>query len=96
MEMNTNSTRYGFVGLYNIAKHCTYLREGFDAVLETMADISSQQQREQLIIKSMGKDTTQSMLMHQKGLFKSTNFRLASLNSRIQSITSLVRIADYP
>jgi hypothetical protein len=94
MKMTTNS--YDFVGLYNIAKYCTYLREGFDAVLETMADISSQHQREQLIIKSLEKDTTQSMLMHQKGLFKSTNFRLASLDSRIQSIINLVRIANYP
>jgi hypothetical protein len=96
MVMNTNSTRYDFVGLYNIAKHCTYLREGFDAALETMADITSQHQREELIIQCPEKDTTRSMLSHQKGLFKSTSLRLGSLNSRIQSIISLVGFANYP
>lgn len=93
--MNMNTTRYDFVGLYNIAKHCTYLREGFDSVLETMTDISIQHQRVQLKIDPRERDNVQSMLMHEKGLFKSVSFRVDSLNSRIQSIISLVCDAYY-
>src|SRR6266487_4222454 len=94
MQKDAISTRYDFVGLYNIAKYCTYLKEGFDAILETVAEISCQ--HEQLTMASPEKADTKSAFMHQKGLFKSANLRLASLNSRIQNIIDLVCTARNP
>jgi hypothetical protein len=61
-----------------------------------MTDISAQHQRAELTANPLDRDSIQSMIIHEQGLFKSANFRVVSLNSRIQNIISLVRIAYYP
>jgi len=84
----TISSPQEFVGLHNVAKHCIYMQEAFDAMLLTIDDMLTQHAR--LFEKAQHKETTQSMLKHKRGLFNSVKLRLASLDKRTQNIITLV------
>ncbi|KAL2004631.1 hypothetical protein VTN00DRAFT_3367 [Thermoascus crustaceus] len=93
---------FDFTGLHNLAKHCVYLKEGFDAIDLTHADLALQheqyfspapasspapgEQRHQLFQPYW---MTKNMLKHNRGLFQSTNLRIASLDKRISHVINL-------
>ncbi|OAQ67202.1 corA-like mg2+ transporter protein domain-containing protein [Pochonia chlamydosporia 170] len=87
LEVWITPSRQDITGLHNIAKHCIYLREAFDAVIMTV---------EGLIEQHLGgypetseRESTSSMLKYKLGLFRAVNLRLASLDKRISNILSL-------
>lgn len=94
-----------FVGLYNIAKHCIYMKEAFEAVLLTVEDLISQHKQYFLDAPLSHAATpanlpnpaaerqalaTQNMFKHKRGFFGSTKLRIASLETRIWNIIALV------
>jgi len=94
-----------FVGLHNIAKHCIYMKEAFEAVLLTVEDLISQHKQYFLgptLSNAPAPATlpnataerqalaTQNMLKHKRGFFGSTKLRIVSLETRIGNIIALV------
>jgi hypothetical protein len=88
LEVWTTSSRQDLVGLHNIAKHCVYLKEAFDAILLTIEDLF--EQHLEIFPKTQERQSTSSMLKYKMGLFRSVNLRLASLDKRVANILSLV------
>lgn len=87
-EVWITSSRQDIVGLHNVAKHCVYLREAFDAMLLTVENLVEQHLR--IFPETLERQSTSSMLKHKLGLFRSVNLRLASLDKRVANILSLV------
>jgi hypothetical protein len=79
------------VSLHNAAKYCIFLKEAFDSILLTVDDVIDD--HDEFFGKLHPADVTRSMLKHKRGLFKSTNLRLASLHMRTQNLINLVRCA---
>ena len=96
-----------FVGLHNIAKHCIYMREAFEAVLLTVDDLISQHMQyfpyfplsnttaPANLLDPIARQAlaTQNMLKHKRSFFESTKLRIASLETRIGNIIALVSYA---
>ena len=94
-----------FVDLHNIAKHCIYMREAFEAMLLTIEDLVCQH-KQHFLDSSISHATasanlhdpiavtdalaTQNMLKHKRSFFESTKLRIASLETRIENIIALV------
>jgi hypothetical protein len=87
-EVWITSSRQDIVGLHNVAKHCVYLREAFDAMLLTVENLV--EQHLSIFPETLERQSTSSMLKHKLGLSRSVNLRLASLDKRVANILSLV------
>lgn len=79
---------HDFVGLHNVAKHCIYLKEAFNAIGITTHEVEGQHER--LFKSDEDIETTRAMLRHKKSLFKSVNVRLDSLTKRTDNTINLV------
>jgi hypothetical protein len=84
-----------FVGLHNVAKHIIFLKEGSDAVLATVAAMTTHHDRPYQATgpnpSSRLAKETHAALEYQKELFQSVSFRITSLDRRMQNIINLVR-----
>ncbi|KAH6666426.1 hypothetical protein B0J14DRAFT_202661 [Halenospora varia] len=78
---------HDFVGLHNVAKHCIYLKEAFNAIGITTHEVEGQHER--LFKSDEDIETTRAMLRHKKSLFKSVNVRLDSLTKRTDNTINL-------
>ena len=87
-EVWITSSRQDIVGLHNVAKHCVYLKEAFEAILLTVEALINQHQEN----FPQTRDTREitSLLRYKMGLFRGVNLRLASLEKRVGNIISLV------
>lgn len=86
---------FDFVGLHNIAKHITHLKEGADAASLTMSHLQKFHQ-ELVGAPPQGPDTvpfirlTDQMLKQKAVQFEVWQLRMASLEKRMQNIINLV------
>ncbi|KAH8659244.1 hypothetical protein BGZ60DRAFT_414873 [Tricladium varicosporioides] len=76
-----------FVGLHNVAKHCIFLKEAFNAIAITTHEVEGQHER--LFKSDEDIETTRAMLRHKRSLFKSVNVRLDSLTKRTDNTINL-------
>jgi len=90
LEVWITSSQQDLVGLHNVAKHCIYLKEAFDAILLTIEDLF--QQHLEIFPQTQERQSTSSMLKYKMGLFHAVNLRLASLDKRVANILSLVLV----
>ena len=87
-------TQFDFVGIYNIAKHITYLKESSSAVYSTANRIADQHY--ELLAHPQRAHTSelmrgvQSLLQHKLSLLEGCTLRVQSLESRAQNVTNLV------
>ncbi|EEP79687.1 predicted protein [Uncinocarpus reesii 1704] len=102
-RLHDDST-FDFVSLHNLAKYCMYLSESFDAMDLTHADLALQHEQyfdhlQAPQAPKLGRQdyhtdgqqcwTTKNKLRHNRGLFKSTRLRVASLEKRINNSINL-------
>jgi hypothetical protein len=79
--------RIDFVGLHNISKHVIYLREGVEASLQTLQQLT--RHHGQSNSESALRNSTQDSLEYCRTLFQSTQLRLVSLEKRTANLINL-------
>jgi hypothetical protein len=89
-------TQFDFVALHNVTKYIAYLTEAANAMLLVVDDLQMQSRS---LLRDMDDGLVEQVvasLAYQKGLFRSENLRLKSLDKRMQNIINLVRSTPLP
>ena len=89
-----SSSPFDFVGLANASKHIIHLREGSDAILETVSRICEHHRRyfQRLSPRTANVtiNATEDALEHKLTLFKSLRLQVISQEKRMQNLINLV------
>ncbi|KAH7066300.1 hypothetical protein BKA63DRAFT_524148 [Paraphoma chrysanthemicola] len=82
-------TQFDFVALHNVTKYIAYLMEAANAMLLVVDDIQIQSRSMPCDMDAGLVKQVVASLAYQKGLFRSENLRLKSLDKRMQNIINL-------
>lgn len=86
---------FDFVGMHNISKHITYLKESSNAAVSTANRICEHHQ--EFMERHQSQSTSQAMravhglLLHKRTLLEGCILRASSMENRTQSMINLVR-----